>query len=183
MTFIVQKRDYDQQMNNLFYHSLMKIIVLHHLDQVGISWDTSIANDIFTAPQAPHAENVPSSSHPATSMPPPQSTSHTPSPSPPLSPFYEQDESPSRGEVSKPKEGEICMLAKTYYRGYRQVFSPNILGGALPFSPIKQVQKGKQNMAEEDVHEEAIHEEDDLHERETYFDLVDLDEQHDDEAS
>ena len=38
-------------------------------------------------------------------------------------------------------------------------------------------------MAGEDVHEEAIHEEDDLHETETDFDLVDLDDENDDEAS
>ena len=38
-------------------------------------------------------------------------------------------------------------------------------------------------MAEEDVHEATIHEEDDLHETEIDFDLVDLDDEHDDEAS
>ena len=37
-------------------------------------------------------------------------------------------------------------------------------------------------MAEEDVNEAAIHDEDDLHETETDFDLVDLDDEHDDEA-
>ena len=38
-------------------------------------------------------------------------------------------------------------------------------------------------MAEEDVHEATIHDEDDLHETETDFDLVDLDDEHDDEVS
>ena len=38
-------------------------------------------------------------------------------------------------------------------------------------------------MAEEYVHEAAIHDEDDLHETKTDFDLVDLDEEHHDEAS
>ena len=37
-------------------------------------------------------------------------------------------------------------------------------------------------MVEEDVHEAVIHDEDDLHETETDFDLVDLDDENDDEA-
>lgn len=63
MASIVQKRDFDKQGNNLFHHSLIKIIVLHHLDQLHISWDNFIANDIFTTPPAPLAEGMPSSSH------------------------------------------------------------------------------------------------------------------------
>ena len=38
-------------------------------------------------------------------------------------------------------------------------------------------------MANEDVNEETIHEEDDLYETKTDVDLVDLDDEHDDEAS
>ena len=38
-------------------------------------------------------------------------------------------------------------------------------------------------MVEEDVHEVAIHDEDDLHEIEIDYDLLDLDDVHDDEAS
>jgi len=55
---------YDKKMNNLFHHFVIKIIVLHHLNQLNISWDNFIANNIFTAPQPPHAKDMPSSSHP-----------------------------------------------------------------------------------------------------------------------
>ena len=49
------------------------------------------------------------------------------------------------------------------------MFAPQIVGGALPSSPTKQVHKGKKKMAEEDVDEATIHDEDDLHETETDF--------------
>ena len=45
------------------------------------------------------------------------------------------------------------------------------MGGALHSSPTKQVQKGKQKMAEGDVYEEVIHEEDDLHETKIDFEI------------
>ena len=86
-------------------------------------------------------------------------------------------------ELQKTKVAEIETLAKTYQRGHKQVFTPHIMKGALPSSPIKKVQKGKGNMVEEDIHEATIHDEDDLHETEIDFDLVDLDDEHDDEVS
>ena len=48
--------------------------------------------------------------------------------------------------------------------------------------PNRHDHKGKQRMAEEDVHQAAIHDEDELHETEIDFDLVNLDDEHDDEA-
>lgn len=101
MAYTVEGKRYEQQMNSLFHHSLIKIIVLHHLNQLNISWDTFIANNIFATPQASHAEDMPSSSHPTDhqdeDIPPPsqptksippshQPTTSIPPSSQPLSP-------------------------------------------------------------------------------------------------
>lgn len=53
MAYIVQKNPYPQQMNSLYHHSLIKMVVLHHLNLVNISWETFITNDIFRGPQIP----------------------------------------------------------------------------------------------------------------------------------
>jgi len=109
MTYIVQKREYEHQMRSIFHHSLIKIIVLHHLKQLNIPWSAFIANEIFTDPFIQHVQDVPSSFHPSTSIPPYQpidhasSSYHSPSPSPPPSPFHEHIESPNRDEISEPK--------------------------------------------------------------------------------
>jgi len=50
MTYIAQKRDPAHQMHSIFHHSLIKMIDLHHLDQLGITWETFIANEIFNEP-------------------------------------------------------------------------------------------------------------------------------------
>jgi len=60
MAYTSQGKKCDLQMNKLFHHSLIRIIVLHHLNQLNISWETFIANDAFTAP---HAEDMNYSSH------------------------------------------------------------------------------------------------------------------------
>ena len=52
MSYIVQKRDYPQQMQSLFHHSLIKMVVMHQLQDKGIPWETFIANEVFTSPQA-----------------------------------------------------------------------------------------------------------------------------------
>ena len=112
MAYIVQKRDYDQKMNSLFHHSPIKIIVPHHLNQLNNSWDTFIANHIFIAPKPPHAQDMPSSSHPTNhhveAIPPPsQPTTYippcdrSPSASPPSSPFHDPIHSPSRDKGSE----------------------------------------------------------------------------------
>ena len=61
-------------MRSIFHHSLIKIIVLHHLDKLNISWDTFIADDIFTTPPIQHAQARPPPSHPYTYIPPYQPT-------------------------------------------------------------------------------------------------------------
>ena len=52
MASLVKKRSYDHQIPSLFHHSLLKIIVLHQLEQQGIPWEVFISNDVFTNPQA-----------------------------------------------------------------------------------------------------------------------------------
>ena len=111
-------------MQIIFHHSLIKIIVLHHLKQLNIPWSSFIANDIFTAPPIQHAQDVPSSSHPSTSIPPSQPTVHASSSdqspssiSPPSSPSHIETGSPSRAEINEPKQAnvvEIDPLEKTY---------------------------------------------------------------------
>ena len=64
MSYTVKKRDYPQQMQSIFHHSLIKMVVMHQLQQKGIPWETFIANYVFTSPQAQQQQDVPSSSHP-----------------------------------------------------------------------------------------------------------------------
>jgi len=192
MSFIAQRKDYDHQMQNIFHHSLIKMIVLHHLDQLNIAWDTFISNDIFTIPPIQHGQEAPSSSHPSTSIPPPQPIHHPSSsdesatPSPSSSPSPEPIHSPSRdessdqehiehGESNKPEEFGLGALTHTYQRGHRKVFAPHIVGGALPSSSTKLVHKGKEKVIEAEIKQQ----EEDLHETEHDFQLVDPNE-HDD---
>lgn len=147
MAFIVQKMEDEYQMRSLFHHSLIKIIVLYHLNELNIAWSTFIANDIFREPSNQHAQNVPSSSHPSTSILPSQPISrsspsdHTPSPiSPPSSPFHTNIGSPRRIEVSEPKSAsmvEVEPFPKTYQRGHKHVFSPHIVEGSMPSTSTK----------------------------------------------
>ena len=39
MAHFVQKKPYPQQMSSLYHYSLIKIIVLHHLSLLNISWE------------------------------------------------------------------------------------------------------------------------------------------------
>ena len=78
MASLVKKRSYDDQMPSLFHHSLIKMIVLHQLEQQGIPWEVFISHDVFTNPEAFIQQNLPSTSQPPTSTPP--SSLHMPSP-------------------------------------------------------------------------------------------------------
>jgi len=93
-----------------------------------------------------HVEDITPPSQPTTSIPP----SSQPI-SPLSSPLHGHTESPIRAEVIKPKRVDLGTLAHTYQRGHRHVFSPQIVGGALPFSPTKLVHKGKEEMTEAEV--------------------------------
>ena len=76
MSYIVQKRPPSQQMQSLFHHSLIKMIVLHHLEQQGIPWEVFITHDVFKNPQNIPLQILPSSSHPPSSAPPSAPTDH-----------------------------------------------------------------------------------------------------------
>ena len=95
MLYIVQKRDYPQQMQSIFHHSLIKMVVMHQIHQKDIPWETFIANEVFTSPQAHHHQNETSSSHPPIHTPPSPHTDHV-SPSTHIpSPHDDSSTSPS----------------------------------------------------------------------------------------
>ena len=62
MSYVVRRRNHSQQMQSLFHHSLIEMVVLHQLEQKGIPWDVFIAHEVFTSPQPPHQPKFPSSS-------------------------------------------------------------------------------------------------------------------------
>ena len=80
MSYIVQKRHPSQQMQSIFHHYLIKMIVLHQLEQQGIPWEVFIAHEVFTNPQPHHQPNLPSSSQSPPSTPPSPPTDHESSP-------------------------------------------------------------------------------------------------------
>ena len=51
MAYIVQKIHPSQKMQSIFHHSLIKMIVLHQLEQQGIPWEVFITHDVFKNPQ------------------------------------------------------------------------------------------------------------------------------------
>ena len=66
---------------------------------------------------------------------------------------------------------EVEPLPKTYQRGYRHVFASLRVKGAMPFSSTQQVDKGKEKVIESVIYDE------DNHETEQEFQLIDLDEE------
>ena len=74
---VLQRRNYSQQMKILFHHSLIKMVVLHQLEQKGITWEVFITHEVFTNPHPHHQQNLPSSSHPPPSTPPSPPTNNS----------------------------------------------------------------------------------------------------------
>ena len=66
---------------------------------------------------------------------------------------------------------EVEPFPKTYQRGHKNVFDPQIVEGAMPSTKTQNVDKGKDK-----VIEPVIHDEEDTHETKQEFQLVDLDE-------
>lgn len=64
MVPLVQRKSPAQQHKSIYDYALIKIIVMHHLAQQGISWEDFISRDFFTVPQPPpeivHDEGGPS---------------------------------------------------------------------------------------------------------------------------
>ena len=104
-------------MSSLYHYSLIKMIVLHHLSLLNISWETFIAHEIFRGPQI----------------------------SLPVSPESGGPSSSSQGKTDeKAKETratEVPGTYMTYQRGTRRlfaadrkVFAPQDVEGTLPSS-------------------------------------------------
>lgn len=102
----VQNRKGDHQAS-FYHHALIKIIVLHQLEQMSISWETFMQSTVFL---------------PSTSQPTKHST-------PPASSKSSEVSSCSRVSVKKTPRAEIT---QTYIRGKRLVFSPREKERAKP---------------------------------------------------
>ena len=113
MAYIVQNRDYNHQMKSLFHHSLIKMIFMHQLEQKNISWDTFIANEIFTTPPCQHEQSIPSSSHPPIYSSPSQPISHTSSPIQIISPHVDPTSSPFHNPSSSHHDIEPWAVRRT----------------------------------------------------------------------
>ena len=154
MAYIVKTRDYKQKMQSLFHHSLIKMVVMHQLQQENIPWDTLITNEVFTTPPGHHQQDIPSSSNPPISTSPSHPTVHTspsthihsPHDDPSSSPFHHH--SPSHHDtrassserdigIAGTKMNDIDPFPLTYRRGHRHVFSSLEVKGAMPSSSEK----------------------------------------------
>ena len=51
MATLVQRKPLHQQFNNIYHFSLIKIVVLHQLSLLNVSWDTFISHEVFKSPQ------------------------------------------------------------------------------------------------------------------------------------
>lgn len=63
MTLIAKIKPYPHQLNSIYHFSVIKIVVLHQLTQLGVSWETFIAHECFKGPQIfsdPQEEGEPS---------------------------------------------------------------------------------------------------------------------------
>lgn len=47
MTVISKRKPYPQQLNSICHFAVIKIIILHQLTQLGVSWETFITHEIF----------------------------------------------------------------------------------------------------------------------------------------
>jgi len=53
MTTLVQHKTPQQQFNDIYHFSLIKILVVHQLGLQGITWEDFISREFFTAPKGP----------------------------------------------------------------------------------------------------------------------------------
>ena len=53
MTTLVQRKPPQQQYNNIYHFALIKIVVLHQLGLLKISWEDFFTHEVFTGPQVP----------------------------------------------------------------------------------------------------------------------------------
>ena len=77
MASFVQKKPPAQQKASLFHHSLIKILILHQLEQKGVPWESFISHLDFTTASSSHGPSHVSSS-PSTHYVSPSSSQSTP---------------------------------------------------------------------------------------------------------
>jgi len=51
MLVIAKRKPLTQQLNSIYHFSVIKIIVLHQLNQLGIPWETFISHEVFKGPK------------------------------------------------------------------------------------------------------------------------------------
>ena len=51
LTTLVQSKPPHQQYNNIYHFALIKIVVLHQLRLLNVSWDDFISHEVFASPQ------------------------------------------------------------------------------------------------------------------------------------
>lgn len=51
MKIIAKRKPYLQQLNSIYHFSLIKIVVLNQLNQLGMPWETFISHEVFKGPQ------------------------------------------------------------------------------------------------------------------------------------
>lgn len=54
MTTLVQRKPPHQQYNSIYHFALIKIVVLHQLNLLNVSWEDFISHEVFTSPKVPH---------------------------------------------------------------------------------------------------------------------------------
>lgn len=114
MAFVVKKRSYAHQVQSLFHHSLIKMIVLHQLEQQGIPWEVFISHDVFANPQAFIQQTFPTTSHSRTFTSP--SSPHMPSPQGNWPPISSPNASNEEADSSPNKEKNMTMERKRIVR-------------------------------------------------------------------
>lgn len=50
MIVIAKRKPHPQQFNSIYHFSVIKIIVLHHLNQLGMPWETFISHEVLKGP-------------------------------------------------------------------------------------------------------------------------------------
>ena len=90
MASTIQKKPPSKKIACLFHHSLIKIIILHHLENREVSWDTFITHPNFSNVPPVHRSPTPPTHHPSpsSSRPIPKKLKFT----------IEQAEEPEEGE-------------------------------------------------------------------------------------
>lgn len=126
MTTVVQRKPLHQQYNNIYHFALIKIVVLHQLSLLNVSWEDFISHEVFTGPQVPPSV------------------------------FHEAGEPSHQQEVHETQTTSVPMFftyqkgTRRLFAAAKRVLSPLGVEGVLFPSLAEQVQdKGKQPLHDE----------------------------------